>query len=300
LKYRSVTLYPLVIMPRRLELNSEEFFEYIGVNNFPNNIVQIDSKGETKLYTMIGDKLSSSDTHIIQGRFILFNKRIMSKIKLNPPQEEPLKLDPNEFLEEETYFLLDITNGVLLAEYNPGVVNVLSGRIKYLLNNILFKFRKINIADLEAIPVENFIEKIKDRAQVHKIKISLSWANLDYLENIGISSRKLKAYGENIEVEVTQIVKFRMPRIVTGNYIDKLRETKNSISEVAKSFKIYTDEGNFDLMGKNFVYYEINLDGTLSYDELKDSFHKGILDKYVEIQKNLLHIIRNYKTLLDY
>ena len=288
MKYRPVTLYPLIVLPKKLKIDSVMFFECIKVDNFPKNEVQISFKGDTNTYTVIGDKVNGSNNSIVQGRFVRFNKEIKGKIKENPPGETELGLALDEYLEEETFFLYDTLNGVVIAEYNPRAVNVLYSRATYLLQRALYNCQKKLISSLSPIPVKNFLEKIKDRGFSNKVRISLGWANQDYIEKIGIGSRKLKIYGENIDLEITQLIKYRSGVVTSSEYIEQLNELKTELGNSGKSLKIYTDEGNFDLIKDNYVSYEINVDNDGTHAQLIDQFHNLLLEQYRKSQSDLL------------
>lgn len=300
MNYRPVTLYPLIVLPKKLKINPTTFFECIKIENFPENEITIQFKGESNTYTVIGDRIDSTSNSIVQGRFVKFNKEIKGKIKENPPSEAELGLAVDEYLEEETFFLYDTKNGIIIAEYNPRAVNVLFSRATLLLDKVLYKCQNIRMDSLSPIPVGNFLDKIRNKGHARKIRISLKWANIDYLEKIGITSRKLKLYGGNIDFEISQQIKYRTDVVTSDQFLQNINELRAQILDKGKSLKIYTDKGNFDLIRDNFVSYEIHVDNDGNHAQIIDRFHDLVFDQYMKSQENLKSMVYNFVTMDDF
>ena len=183
---------------------------------------------------------------------------------------------------------------------NPNSVNVLTGRIIELLRKAVTNCSHLFLSEINPIPLTDFLPKIEGSAMVSKIRISTGWANMDYLEEMGIASRKIKVMGNDSSIEVTQTAKFKYKLIASRDYLANLRGLKDRLLGNAKSIKVYTDMGNFDLVKDNYVSYEIEVNDDLTHSQMMDQLHREIYNKYVSSQSNLLRIVRDFRNLNDF
>ena len=298
---KTVTVYPLVIIPRDFKIDADKFFECTKKDgNAKKNLI---NKGD-KIFAIVSDFINNFDNYLIHGRFLRLNKEILAKINLDNLKESDLNLDQNEYLEEESYFLFDTKNMIILGEYNPRAVNILSpNRVLEIILNALNNCQLGKISYFQPIPVTDFLDKIKDKAHIKKVKMDLSSLNADYLESLGFDSRSViykLSDGEEISVNIT--IKYDINIIASSKYIEKIKIIKNRISNNAESFKIYTDEfGDYDLIKNNFISLEIQFieDGT--HDLIIRKIHDAIYKKYKDFTPNLNQILRNFiKPITEY
>ena len=115
-------------------------------------------------------------------------------------------------------------------------------------------------------------------SNIKSYRINLDGLNLDYLEEHGLSSRSVKKLAANRGFDLDLILRFSSGPKFTR---DKYSELKNDVTELgkrAKSFKVKTEDGSFDLIKENLLYYEIEIEVD-SYLNMRVQLQKEMLKK---------------------
>lgn len=297
-KKQHFLIYPLYLIPRTYRIHPIKFLNCIKLKDVKKNTIETEWQGDTKLYSLIGDNASSNS---IQGRFLRLNKEIRSKIDLDNPKEEDLNLGPNEYVEEEAFFLLDTQNGLVIVEYNPSSLNALSSRCTLLINKVLSNCtgspQNISIAP---IPSKDFISSIVGRALIRKQRLEFPDIDLNYLESNGASSTIIRELAEGGDFGVDIVVKHKMAKDASETRMSKLKSVATRLTGHARSYKIYTSEGNFDLIRPNLVFYDIDVDVRSNHEEMVNAVNEEFKQLYEARKHSILDVIADKKTLEDF
>ena len=200
---RHFVIYPLYLIPRIFVVDPTELLSSIELKNIEVNTIKPTWRGDTKLYSIVGDKESSG---IVQGRFLRLNKDNRSKVDFKKLMESELGLGPNEYVEEEAFFLFDTHDKLLLGEYNPSSVNVLGQRVGQLLNHVLQKIKPPPPeVSVYPIPSDSFLRSAVGSALIRRERIEFPSLDLAHLEDVGVSSKVITelAEGENFGIVLT-------------------------------------------------------------------------------------------------
>lgn len=275
-------------------------------------MIEVDYRNEKIPYTILSDNPfwenkdenreagNTEVKNIMFGRFLKLRKESFSRIDMDKLEEEVIENGPNEFLEEEAHFIMDTENNIILARYNPHSLNVLSRRSEEILNYAL-KVCGINRGRIQVrpIPSDELIEGLTNKTNIESYKITLDGLNLDYLEMHGINSRIIKRLAKDGGIDLMLSMRFLSPPMFTR---EKHAELKNEVTELgtrAKSFKVKTEDGSFDLIKENLLYYEIEIDVD-SYSRMRTRLQSEMLKKMQENEEGILKVVSRNPTLDNY
>lgn len=253
IKYYSI--YPLYILPRNSRIDSSIFYTCVLINRIKENMLKTNWRGEEIPYSIIGDKLNG---HLVNGRFLRLNKDDVGRIDIDKLKEEVLTNGPSQYVEENSHFVLDTASNLLFCEYNPSGVNALSKKASEIINNSLFKCGvSIPKVELSPIPSDDMIEAVVGSGMIKRYRLAFQGVNAKHIEEAGGPSSLINEIAENDALDFDMILKLNKRKLITTSLISSLKSIAERIrAKKAKSFKVYTDEGNFDLIRENLLYYD--------------------------------------------
>ncbi len=310
---KNFTIYPLVISPKDFKLDAKCFANKTTIDDVINNEIVIDWHDEKIPYSIVTDSVNYNKK-IILGRFLKLKKGAISQIspdKQNKLKEEVVANKPGEYLLEPAYFLLDYSNNIILGQYTTDSINVLSSRPTEVLKNILIKCNNIS-ADIELslIPTDELIKAILEKQPlINNYKFKLSKINLEFARKyLGLSDSTIAYLLGHGTVEINLSMKFEYGKVAfTQKILDNLRKTFIKGDKHSKSIKIDTENGSFDIIKENYIYYRFVKEIDIS-KEMDDSYYRNFMNEvYKEIEKilynnldTILNSIKLNKTIYDF
>jgi len=182
---------------------------------------------------------------------------------------------------------------LLLAQWNLESLNVLTGNSNKVLKNALSISGLDSNIQMEPFPSKEFIENIiQNRGEVWKYRFSFRELSKSYSETKGLGGPIVWDVAEDQEVGIELVVKLSQRKTLTQSFFNKLSNIANEIRGGTKKFVVYTDDGNFDLIGEKAIYYSEDVTALDDLDEYRNEIYKVIGNKLVEETDNLLGIRR--------
>jgi len=317
--HKTYTIYPLRILERTFKLDIQKFRASTTIHNIIGNKIDVKWSNENIPYSIITDKPYWEDENgnilnnetkaesILFGRFLRLRKGPISQLDVQKFQEEVVTNTPSKFLVESAHFVLDTANNIMLAEYNTDSVNILSNRVSEIFKRVLDLINAAkSFQHILPIPSDELIKNIINKeSSINGYILKLGDINLDYLEkNLGIGSEKIKALLDAYNMDLTINIIFKYgPKITKGRY-DSLKKLFKS-DRNAKSLKVKTEEGNFDIIKDNLLYYQVNVDisddmNDQTYLDLQRDIQKKMLNQLMNNRDAILNVIDHNKTLDDF
>lgn len=292
-KYYSI--YPLYVLPRTSSVDPNVFFNCILINRIKENILKTNWRGEEIPYSMIGDRL---DGGLIYGRLLRLNKDDVGRIDIDKFKEEVLTNGPSQYVEENSHFLFDTKNNLVFCEYNPNGVNALSKRSSEIFNNSIRKCGSAHpTINLSPIPSDDLIEALAGSGMIKRYRLQFPGVNAKHIEEFGGPSSLINEIAEEDRLEFDMTLKLERRTLFSSDKLSKLRELAGRLkNRKAKSFKIYTDEGNFDLIASNLLYYDAEV-VRKSHIEMREDLFGQIRNLLENNSKKILEIIRKQPSL---
>jgi len=292
-KYYSI--YPLYILPRTFSVNPISLFNCIKINRIKTNILKIKWREEEIPYSLIGDGL---DGNLIYGRLLRLNKDDVGRIDIDKLKEEVLTNGPSQYVEENSHFLFDTLNNLVFCEYNPNGVNALSKRASEIFNNSISKCGSSRPSIiLSPIPSDDLIEALAGSGMIKRYRLQFPGVNAQYIEEFGGPSSFINKIAEEDRLELDITLKLGRKTLFSSDKLMKLREQAGILKKrKAKSFKVYTDEGNFDLIASNLLYYDAEV-VRKSHIEMREDLFEQIRNLLENNSEKILTIIRNQPNL---
>ena len=305
-------IYPLVIYPRDLELDPICFFNNTTIDDVIKNEDQISWHGETKSYSLISDSIDASK-NLIYGRLLRLRKGAITQIGPDAQQklkEEVIANKPGQYLLEPAYFILDYKNNIILGQYTTDSVNVLSRRPEAIFRKVFLKCKIIDRVEIKVIPTDRLIKTMLDNKPIiNQFKAKLSDIDLDFARKIlGLSDSAFTKLMTDSNTEFRIQIKFKhgSPRF-TEKIFGILTGTFKKGDHHSESVKIYTENGNFDIIKDNLIYYEFEQEidtdrviGNNYYRQLIGEIHSKIEEILNANLSTILSSIKDNKTLYDF
>ena len=305
-------IYPLVIYPRDFELDSDCFFNNTRIDHVITNEIRIDWHSETKFYSLISDSMDTNKG-LIYGRLLKLRKGAITQI--SPDDEQKLKEEviankPGQYLLEPAYFIMDYRNNIIIGQYTNSSVNILSKRPEQIFSKLFSKCSMTDKIEIKVIPTDSLIKTmLSNEPIINHFKAKLSDVDAEYARQIlGLSDSAIKTLMENSNIEFSIQMNFKLnsPRF-TRKVLENLNKTFKKGDRHSESVKIYTENGNFDIIKDNLIYYqfeqEIDTDreiGDSYYRQLIGQIHSKIEEKLNENLSTILSSIKDNKTLYDF
>jgi len=258
-QYKYYVIYPLYIIPRSIKIVPDDFFKCIDLTRIKDNILKTFWRNEEIPYSMVGDNI---DSELVFGRMIRLNKDDIDRIDIEKLKEEIITNGQSQYVAENSHFVLDTNTNLVFAEYNPSAVNALSSRASDLFTYVLRKCSaQLPEIELRSAPSEELIKNIVDHAVITKYHFDFPRVNLKNLESIGVSSSLINKIAEKGSFGFDMGIKLKLPEALSTSWLVLLKEIAQKLKLVkVRSFKVVTNEGSFDLIKENLIFYEVEIE----------------------------------------
>ena len=274
---RNLVLYPLSFLPKAVRLDSSVIKGCLSVDNVLTNSMQITNRGNINIYSVIVDKVESD---MVLGRFVKLKKDNIEKLRKNQPTqkiEEILEVTGiDEYIEANSYFVWNLINNLMLAEYNPESLNVLTRNSSKVLAYTLSRCNAYNSnISLEPFLSQEFIQEIiQNKGSVYKYRLLFKDINKKYLESQGMTADLIWKMAKIDGFDLSLGINIAVSQTLTDGFYQELKVIADRIRGKAKKYVVYTDEGNFDLIGDKYIYYN----RTVSLKDTIAEYRKEIYD----------------------
>ena len=294
-KQKPLVLYPLSIDPTLKSLNDQVIFNAWKKDNVFNNVQEIEERGIKNFYSIIVDSL---DNGYINGRFVKLKTDNIETIDKTTKYEGLEVIGPDKYIEANSYFIWDTKNNIMLAQWNKDSLNVLTKKAGIILTGL---FKKYNISSVNVrlvpIPSQQLISDIiKHKGKVHKYFLKFNHINKPYFEEAGkdegITDTLIWDIANRRSMDLSLNIKLVNPITLTQSFFDKLKNIAYKNKKMQKRFGVYTDEGNFDLLGDKYVYYTKYVDIGKDLLEYRKNVYKAINDIYTGQLKAILRMTK--------
>ncbi len=298
-KQKPLVLYPMSIDPTLKSLDDQVIFNAWQKDNVFDNVQEIEDRKIKNFYSIIVDSL---DNGYINGRFVKLKTDNIETIDKTTKDEDLEVIGPDKYIEENSYFIWDTKKNLMLAQWNRDSLNVLTKKARDILTNLLKKYN-ISTVDvkLEPIPSEKLISDIiKQKGKIDKYFLKFKHINKPYFEKAGndegITDTLIWDIANRGSMDLSLNIKLVNPITLTQSFFDKLKNIAYKNKKIQERFGVYTDEGNFDLLGDKYVYYTEYVDIGKNLPEYRKNVYKAINDMYADQLKAILRMTKVTKT----
>ena len=296
---KSLVLYPLSIDPALKLLDNQLIFKAWQKVNVFNNVQEIEVRKVINYYSIIVDYI---DKAYINGRFVKLKTDNIETINKNTTDEDLEVIGPDKYIEANSYFIWDTKNNLMLGQWNKESLNVLTKNGSAVLTNLLIKYNFSNSdVRLEPIPSkELIIDIIKNKGRIQKYFLKFKHINKPYFEeagkNEGITDTLIWDIAENRAMDLSLNLKLNDPITLTQSFFSKLKGIAHRNKKIQEKFAVYTDEGNFDLLGEKYVYYTEYVDIGKNLQEYRKNIYGAIQNVYTAQLETILRMTNSSNT----
>ena len=296
IKYYSI--YPLYILPRQSHIDPLTFYNCILIGRIKENILLTKWKEEEIPYSIIGD---GTQNGLVLGRLLRLSKEDVDRIDIDAFKEEVLRNGPSQYVAENSHFVFDSASNLIFCEYNPNGVNALGNRSSEIINNALQKCDYPNPKLLlHPIPSDEMIEAIAGSGMVRRYRLAIPGMSAKHVEDLEGPSSLVNEIAENDTFEFDMTLKLDRHKQISMEKLAQLKSFADKLHrKKAKSFKVYTDEGNFDLIRENLLYYDAEVVQD-SRERMRDDLYEQLKEKLEENKDTILQIIGKQQDLDRY
>jgi hypothetical protein len=298
-KQKPLVLYPLSIDPTLKSLDDQVIFNAWQKNNVFKNVQEIEDRGIKNFYSIIADSLNNG---YINGRFVKLKTDNIETINKITKDEGLEVIGDDKYIEANSYFIWDTKNNIMLAQWNIDSLNVLTKKAGEILTNLLKKYN-ISTVDVRLVPIPSqqlISDIIRQKGKVHKYFLKFTRINKPYFESAGkdegITDTLIWDLANRGSMDLSLNIKLINPITLTQSFFDKLKNIANKNKKMQKRFGVYTDEGNFDLLGDKYVYYTKYVDIGKNLPEYRNNVYKAINDIYAGQLEAILRMIKTPNT----
>lgn len=285
---KTIVLYPFALTPSNFTVNLETLSECMSKKRILDNHIEVSSRGAVHVYSVIVD---STLGDFVAGRFVKLKTDNIETIDKRTFEEDLAIIGVDKYIEENAYFIWNLRTNILLAQFNLDSLNVLTGNSNKVLKKALSECGLLHNIEIAPFPSKEFIQNIiENKGTIYKYNLSFSELSKPYLEEMGMQSDLIWEIAENQGVELGIFIKLSHHQTLTESLYSKLKNLVSRILPGAKRFVVYTDEGNFDLIGDKAIYYS---ETVLIYDDLdlyRQEIYNVIRKKLMAETSNLLEI----------
>ena len=178
-----------------------------------------------------------------------------------------------------------------MAQWNLESLNVLTGNSNRVLQKAFAECNLSHDIEIEPFHSKEFIQTIiRNKGIVSKYRLSFKELGKPYLEEQGLGGDVVWQIAEDQEVELDLVIRLGQRPVLSETLYSKLRSVAQRILPGTNKFVVYTDDGNFDLIGEKAIYYSETITILDDLDLYRKEIYKAIKQKLVAETNNLLEI----------
>ena len=300
-KQKPLVLYPLSLDPILKSLDNQVILDALQRDNIFDNAQEFIDRGIKASYSIIADYIENG---YINGRFVKLKTDNIETIDKKTKLEDLQVIGEDKLIEANSYFIWDTTRNLMIAQWNRESLNVLTKKSGSILSNSLNKHNIINLeVGLQSFPSEELIKYIiQNKGNVHKYFLKFNQLSKPYFEqsgrDAGITDTLIWDIANRESIGLSLTIKLDNPLTLTQSLLDKLKNIANKNKKIQTRFGVYTDEGNFDLIGDKYVYYTEYVDIGANLQEYRENVYKAINSIYAEERDAILRMRKVNDTLI--
>ena len=289
-RIKSITLYPFSISPSEYIVNSAVIENHLKKEAVLDNSIEVRSRGAVNTYSIILDYFKDSKFY---GRFVKLKSDNIETIDKKTFKEDLETIGEDKYIEHNAYFVWNISNNLLLAQWNIESLNVLTGNSNKVLKKAFLNSGVDSNIQIQPFPSKEFIENIiQNRGEIWKYTLSFKELSKSYSESNGLGSPLVWEMAENQELRMDIVVRLTERKTLTHAFFKRLQQIAEKIRGNTKKFVVYTDDGNFDLIGEKSIYYSETVRIMNDLVEYRNEIYRVIDFKLAQETENLLGIRR--------
>ena len=281
-------MYPFTSTPSDFTLESKSLIECLSKERVLDNHIEVNARGAVNLYSAIVD---SAENGFVLGRFVKLKTDNIETIDKKTFYEDLAIIGEDKYIEENAYFVWNIATNLLLAQWNLESLNVLTGNSNRVLQKAFLECNLRHDIKIEPFPSKEFIQNIiQNKGIISKYRLSFKELGKPYLEEQGLGGDIVWQIAENQEVEMDLVIRLSQRPQLSESLFGKLTSIARRILSGTNKFVVYTDEGNFDLIGEKAIYYSETVTILDDLDLYRKEIYKKIKQKLMAETNNLLEI----------
>jgi hypothetical protein len=281
-------LYPFTSTPSDLTIDSESLIKCLSKERVLDNHIEVNTRGAVNLYSAIVD---SAENGYVLGRFVKLKTDNIETIDKKTFFEDLTIIGEDKYIEENAYFAWNLATNLLLAQWKPDSLNVLTGNSNRILQKACDECSFRHYIKIEPFPSKEFIQNIiQNKGIVSKYRLSFKELGKPYLEEQGLSSDVVWQIADDQEVEMDLVIRLGRRPELSESLFGKLTSIARRILFGTNKFVVYTDEGNFDLIGEKAIYYSETVTILDDLGLYRKEIYKTIKQKLMAETNNLLEI----------
>ena len=281
-------MYPFTSTPSDFTLESKSLIECLSKERVLDNHIEVNARGAVNLYSAIVD---SAENGFVLGRFVKLKTDNIETIDKKTFYEDLAIIGEDKYIEENAYFVWNIATNLLLAQWNLESLNVLTGNSNRVLQKAFFECNLRHDIKIEPFPSKEFIQNIiQNKGIISKYRLSFKELGKPYLEEQGLGGDIVWQIAEDQEVEMDLVIRLGQRPELSESLFGKLTSIARRILSGTNKFVVYTDEGNFDLIGEKAIYYSETVTILDDLDLYRKEIYKKIKQKLMAETNNLLEI----------
>ncbi len=287
---KTITLYPFSISPNEYPVDVAVIKENLRKEKVIDNSIEVRARGAVNTYSIILDDFRDSKFY---GRFVKLKSDNIETLNKTTFEEDLETIGEDKYIEQNAYFVWNVSNNLLLAQWNLESLNVLTGNSNKVLKKALTNSAVDSNVQMEPFPSKEFIENIiQNRGEIWKYRLSFKELGKSYSESNGLGGSVVWDLAEDQEVGIDLVVRLSQRKTLTSKFFEGLQRIAERIRGSTKKFVVYTDEGNFDLIGEKAIYYSETVKVMNDLNEYRNEMYRLINNKLSEETGNLLEIRR--------
>ncbi len=287
---KTLILYPFTISPREFVVDSTRLTECLSIKRLFDNKVEIKARGGVNQYSITVDFYEDG---FVFGRFVKLKTDNIETIDKKTMYEDLQKIGEDKFIEQNAYFVWSLSTNLFLGQWNLESLNVLTGNSNLVLQNAISKCNLGRNIKIEPFPSKEFIQNIiENRGLINKYKLSFRELSKTYLEDYGMGGETVFQIAEDQSVELDIEIKLSQRKTLSQSVFDNLKSVTEHILPGTKKFIVYTNDGNFDLIGEKAIYYSQKIPIMDDLALYRKQIYNLIKKKLIEETNKLLKITK--------
>lgn len=250
---KNVKIFPYLCEINLPENKTEDFKEIFKIENSENNVIEYIS--DTYLVLVIDDIYDG----FMFGRFFKLRDDSPSIFNRRDGKERDIDLLSEENIKEESYFIWNTQDNIILAEYNFSAIRMFSYPLSQYLNE------KFKVDDCKIFPIEdkNTFNNLKKEEEIYSLNMRIAQESSKSLqETYNLPDWKiLLDIGKDNETffEVTVKRNRKKDSKLDKDKVVSIVEGLVKNNAPIESIKVETQDIVYDLIKNNLLFYYINV-----------------------------------------
>jgi hypothetical protein len=289
-----VTIHPYHVTVKNTSFDFSKFTQIFHKNNLNDNALPLYEDGV--IFLLIIDAKKGD---FLRGKFMRLRTDAPPVLDLDTGIDQPFPLGPNQVLEEISHFIWNLKDSVLFGESNYYAIRYYKTQFTDYLNSIFLK-REIadEVAEFDLIlDADTYASYKKDSSPITAYKFAVAEARADFL-NTAQNQSPTRFTGNLASGDGFYLTcNWSRGRKKTKRWIFPRKEIDKDIQkrlqdENTKLLQVTTEEGAYNILGKNKAEYSVECKKVGKIVEDAEEFYSQATTKYFEKIRTLKTYIK--------